>query len=149
MKRTSFTVLMADDDPEDCLLVEDAFKEAGHRHEFFCVEDGYELIDFLHHGGKFSDESVFPFPDLILLDLNMPRKSGREALKEIREDLRFKSIPIVVLTTSSAEQDISLCYKLGANTFITKPMGFPELVDVMGSLSKYWFEIAQLPSQSA
>jgi len=146
MKKTSFTVLMADDDPEDCMLVADAFKEVLEKSEFLTVEDGKELVDYLHRRGRYRKESSSPCPDLILLDLNMPRKSGREALKEIRGHPPFKTIPIVVLTTSSADEDITLCYARGANTFITKPMGFPELVDMVGALSRYWFEIAQLPS---
>ncbi len=147
MKRDSgdpITILMADDDKDDCLLVKDAFKESRLRNDLYFVENGEELLDFLYHRGKYS-EANSPRPGLILLDLNMPRKDGREALKEIKADPDLRSIPIVILTTSSQEEDILRSYNMGANSYITKPVTFEGLVEVMRYLGKYWFEIVELP----
>jgi len=107
--------------------------------------DGEELMDYLCRRGKFSDPESAPRPGLILLDLNMPKKDGREALKEIKSDPDLKQIPIVVLTTSKADEDIYRSYNLGVNSYITKPVSFEGLVEVMKALSLYWFEIVRLP----
>ena len=109
------------------------------------VENGEELMDYLHNRGSFADKDKYPTPGLILLDLNMPKKDGREALKEIKSDEHLRVIPVVVLTTSKAEEDILRTYDLGVSSFITKPVTFAALVDVMRTLSKYWFEIVELP----
>lgn len=144
-KRRPITVLMADDDPEDRMLVEDAFQEARVANDLRFVEDGEELLDYLYRRGAYSEPGRAPRPGLILLDLNMPRKDGREALQEIRADLKLRSIPIVVLTTSKAEEDILRTYDLGVNSFITKPVTFEGLVALVKMLSRYWFEIVELP----
>ncbi|MBT3255342.1 MAG: response regulator [Deltaproteobacteria bacterium] len=138
-------ILMADDDPDDRLLTQDAFEECRLSNDLRFVEDGEELMDYLHHKGKYADVSVSPRPGLILLDLNMPRKDGREALGEIKADPELRSIPIVVLTTSNAETDILKSYDLGVNSFIVKPVTFEELVEVVKTLGKYWFQIVELP----
>jgi CheY-like chemotaxis protein len=143
----AITILMADDDRDDCLLVKDAFKESRLANDLRFVEDGEELMDYLYHRGKYADVKNFPRPGLILLDLNMPRKDGREALKEIKSDSDLKSIPIVVLTTSKQEEDILRSYDVGANSYITKPVTFKELVEVTKSLGKYWLEIVELPEE--
>jgi CheY-like chemotaxis protein len=109
------------------------------------VENGEELMDYLHNRGNFADKEKYPTPGLILLDLNMPKKDGREALKEIKADDHLRVLPVVVLTTSKAEEDILRTYNLGVSSFITKPVSFSSLVDVMKTLSKYWFEIVELP----
>jgi CheY-like chemotaxis protein len=147
MKRPGnpITILMADDDPDDCMLTKDAFEEARLANDLHFVEDGEQLIDYLHRRGEYTRLMDEPLPGLILLDLNMPKKDGREALKEIRADPDLRSIPIVVLTTSKAEEDILRTYDLGANSFIIKPVTFESLVDVVKTLAKYWFEIAELP----
>ena len=119
------TILMADDDEDDRMSTEEAFREHHLANEFHTVHDGEELMEYLHRRGKYSDA---PRPGLILLDLNMPRKDGREALKEIKTDPSLRSIPFVILTTSSEEEDILKTYDLGANSFITKPVGFESLV---------------------
>jgi CheY-like chemotaxis protein len=103
------------------------------------------LMDYLHRRGKFAPPNEAPRPGLILLDLNMPRKDGREALKEIKAEPELRSIPVVVLTTSKAEEDIYRTYDLGVNSFITKPVNFESLVALMRTLGKYWFEIVELP----
>ncbi len=145
MGRDCVTILMADDDPDDCMCMGDAFKEAGLRNRFVSLQDGKDLMDYLERRGGYGDGSCSPRPDLILLDLNMPRKNGREALKEIKEHPVLKSIPVVVLTTSGEESDIALCYKLGASSYITKPTSFSESIDVVRAISRYWFEVVQLP----
>lgn len=141
----TFTILMADDDPDDRLLVREALEEARVTYETHFVADGDALLDYLHRRGEYVDADAAPRPCLILLDLNMPRVDGREALRQIKADPDLRRIPIVILTTSKAPEDVRRCYDLGANAYITKPMTFEGLVDVMGSLSRFWFEIVQLP----
>ena len=143
--KKTIIILIADDDAEDRMLVRDALEESRLKNNIHFVENGEELMDYLHHRGKFADKTKYPTPGLILLDLNMPKKDGREALKEIKEDNLLRLIPVVVLTTSKAEEDILRTYNLGVSSFITKPVTFASLVDVMKTLSKYWFEIVELP----
>lgn len=144
-KNGSVIILIADDDAEDRLLVKEAMDESRVANHMEFVEDGEELLDYLHNRGKYTDKNKYPAPGLILLDLNMPRKDGREAMKEIKADPHLRVIPIVVLTTSKAEEDILRTYDLGVNSFITKPVTFSALVDIMQTLGKYWFEIVELP----
>ena len=144
-KKAQITILMADDDEDDRLMAQEALEEARLTNAIRFVEDGEELMDYLHNKGKYSDEGKNPRPGIILLDLNMPKKSGREALEEIKADPKLRRIPIVVMTTSKAEEDIVRSYDLGVNSFITKPVSFVGLVDVMQALAKYWFEIVELP----
>lgn len=141
----AISILMADDDEDDCLMTKEALEEAKVENKIYFVKDGEELIDYLYHRGSYSDEEKFPRPGLILLDLNMPRKDGREALMEIKADPHLRQIPIVVLTTSKAEEDICRTYDMGVNSFITKPVLFEGLVEVMKTLSHYWFSIVKLP----
>lgn len=147
MNKTSrlITILMADDDPDDRLMTKEAMEEARLNNKMAFVEDGEELMDYLHHKGKYSDPASSPTPGLILLDLNMPKKDGREALKDIKSAPELRQIPIVVLTTSKAEEDIYRTYDLGVNSFIVKPVTFDRLVELMKILGKYWFEIVDLP----
>ena len=142
----SITILMADDDEDDRLMAEEALKEAKLLNPVKFVKDGEELLDYLYQRGEYSNGKSAPRPGLILLDLNMPRKDGREALREIKADPELKQIPIVVLTTSVAEEDIYRTYDLGVNSYITKPVAFEGLVDVMKHLANYWFNIVKLPS---
>ena len=137
-------ILMADDDPDDRLLAKDALEESRLMNELQFVEDGEELMDYLHRRGKYQDLTNTPLPGLILLDLNMPRKDGREALAEIKADPRLKRIPVVVLTTSKAEEDIFITYDLGVSGFVIKPVSLEGLVQVMKSLIQYWFEIVEI-----
>jgi CheY-like chemotaxis protein len=139
------TILMADDDPDDRLLVQDAFEEVHLKNQFAFVEDGIELMDYLYRRNAYAHLEGTPLPGLILLDLNMPKKDGRAALKEIKEDSALRTIPIVILTTSSAEEDILRTYDLGANSFIVKPVTFDKLVDIIRKVTNYWFEIVRLP----
>jgi len=144
-KQKSIVILIADDDAEDRMLVKDALDEGRLKNDIHFVENGEELLDYLHNRGRFADKEKFPTPGLILLDLNMPKKDGREALKDIKTDPHLRLIPVVVLTTSKAEEDILRTYDMGVSSFITKPVTFTALVDVMKTLSKYWFEIVELP----
>ncbi len=143
--KKSITILMADDDQDDCLLVKRAFEASRLANDLRFVGDGEDLMDYLHRREGYADA---PRPGLILLDLNMPRKDGREALKEIKDDAGLKEIPVVVLTTSKDEEDVLRTYNLGANSYITKPVTFDGLCDVMRSLGKYWFEIVELPCKA-
>lgn len=140
------TIIMADDDPDDRELAKEAFQECRLANEVHFVEDGEELMEYLCRKGKYADMPEAPLPALILLDLNMPRKDGREALKEIKSDPDLRRIPIVVLTTSKAEEDILRTYDLGVNSYVTKPVTFESLVETIKVLGKYWFEIVELPS---
>jgi CheY-like chemotaxis protein len=141
----SIVILMADDDADDRLLAKDALAECRLANELHFVENGEELLDYLHRRGKYVNLANSPRPGLILLDLNMPKKDGRESLKEIKDDPRLRTIPVVVLTTSRADTDISRIYELGANSFISKPVSFDSLVEVMKILGRYWFEVVELP----
>lgn len=145
--KRSITLLLAEDDPDDRMLIRDALREAKLANDLHVVEDGEELLDYLHRRGRHASAAEAPRPGLILLDLNMPRKDGREALQEIKADPELRQIPVVVLTTSKAEEDVFRSYDLGANSFITKPVTFQSLVEVMRTLEKYWFEIVELPRE--
>ncbi len=137
--------LMADDDPDDCLLINEAFKESLICNSLYFVKDGVELMEYLRHQGNYTNHETAPTPDLILLDLNMPRKDGREALAEIKGDPHLRYIPVVVLTTSKAEEDIMRSYDIGAASYITKPVTFDGLVESIRGLGQYWVQIVRLP----
>ncbi|HEX5241995.1 MAG TPA: response regulator [Tepidisphaeraceae bacterium] len=143
-KAKPVTILLADDDSDDRMLARDALAESRLANDLRFVQDGEELMDYLYRRNKYANDEA-PRPGLILLDLNMPRKDGREALREIKSDPNLRHIPIVVLTTSKAEEDIYRTYDLGVNSFITKPVTFDGLVSVMRGLGRYWFEIVELP----
>ena len=140
------TFLIAEDDPDDRLLINEAFQESLVSNSVFFVEDGVELMDYLNRQGRYADPAVAPTPDLILLDLNMPRKDGREALAEIKSDPRLRYIPVVVLTTSKAEEDIMRSYDIGAASYITKPVTFDGLVEAIKGFKQYWVQIVCLPN---
>jgi CheY-like chemotaxis protein len=142
-------ILIADDDPDDREMIRDAFNENRLVNDLRFVEDGEALMDYLHHRGKFEDLKDSPLPGLILLDLNMPKKDGREALAEIKSDPALRRIPVVVLTTSKAEEDIYRTYNLGVNSFVTKPVTFDALVAVTRELGRYWLEIVELPQRES
>lgn len=139
------TILMADDDADDRLMTKEAFEESRLVNDLRFVEDGVELLDYLKRRGKYTDPASSPRPGLILLDLNMPKKDGREALREIKSDPKLKSIRIVILTTSKAEEDIYRTYDLSAASYITKPVTFSAMAEVVRVLGKYWLEIVALP----
>jgi CheY-like chemotaxis protein len=141
---------MADDDEEDRQMTSDAMVEARLNNELRFVVDGEDLMNYLHRRGDYAEGGQdAPKPGIILLDLNMPKKDGREALAEIKADPTLRQIPVVVLTTSSAEEDVFRTYDLGVNSFITKPVTFGGLVEVVQTFSRYWFEIVDLPPGGA
>lgn len=142
------TILIAEDDADDRLLAQEALNESRLVNEVHFVEDGEELLDYLRHAGHYATVPA-PRPGVILLDLNMPRKDGREALTELKKDKDLRRIPVVVMTTSKAEEDILRSYDLGVNSFIVKPVTFEGLVEVMRTLGHYWFEIVELPPTAA
>jgi CheY-like chemotaxis protein len=144
-KARMITILMADDDADDRMLAKDAFAASRLANDLRFVEDGEELLDYLRGDGKYTDPGAHPRPGLILLDLNMPRVDGREALEEIKRDPELRQIPVVVMTTSQAEADIFQSYDLGAASFISKPVTFEGLVEVMRVLEHYWIQIVELP----
>jgi CheY-like chemotaxis protein len=145
----SVTILLADDDLEDREMTISALRDRRMANDIRCVSDGEELCDYLFHRGAYADPDQAPTPGLILLDLNMPKKDGREALAEIKADDSLRSIPIVILTTSKADEDITRTYDLGVNSFITKPVTFDGLVHAMDAFSRYWLELVELPNELA
>jgi CheY-like chemotaxis protein len=148
VRRRPITILLADDDDDDRELTRDALQDSRLANEMRFAVDGQDLMDYLRRDGIYADPSVdAPRPGLILLDLNMPKKDGREALAEIKADPVLRQIPIVVLTTSKAEEDVMRSYDLGCNSFITKPVTFGGLVEVMRTWTRYWFEIVELPDR--
>lgn len=136
-------LLMADDDPDDRELAKEALIESRVTNELRFVEDGEQLMDYLHRRNGFEDA---PKPGLILLDLNMPKKDGREALKEIKASEELRRIPVVILTTSRAEEDMLSGYDLGAASYISKPVTFEGLVELMKAIGQYWIEFVELPN---
>jgi len=142
----AIVILLADDDEDDREMTRKALQSNGLANELYTVEDGEQLLDFLHHRGAFAPPALSPTPGLILLDLNMPKLDGREALAAIKADPALRRIPVVVMTTSQAEQDISRTYDLGSNSFISKPVTLSALVDVTRVLGQYWFQIVSLPA---
>ena len=138
-------ILLAEDDADDRLLVKEALAEGRVLNELRSVGDGEELLDYLRRRGRYADPAASPRPGLVLLDLNMPRKDGREALREIKADPDLRRIPVVVMTTSKAEEDIFRSYDLGANSYISKPVTFERLVELMKVMGRYWIEFVELP----
>ena len=138
-------ILIAEDDPDDQLLIRDALRTANVDHRLVFLTDGHELIDYLNQRGEFTDASTAPRPSLILLDLNMPRMDGRKALAEIKSNENTRRIPVIVFTTSDSEADIHKCYDLGGNAYVVKPEDFNELVRIMRTLNEHWGNTAEIP----
>jgi len=138
-------ILMAEDDSDDRLLFQDALEEIRFGNHIDYVENGQELLDYLNRIGKYENLAGTPLPGLILLDLNMPIKDGREALEEIKQTPELKRVPIVVLTTSSADEDVIKSYDLGVNSFITKPVTFESMVHAVQTVTDYWFQVVRKP----
>jgi CheY-like chemotaxis protein len=137
-------ILLVEDNKGDVGLIEEVFEEAKIRNRFHTAEDGEEAMLYLRGKEKFSDSRR---PDLILLDLNLPKKNGHEVLREVKEDINLKNIPVVILTSSSAEMDITRAYGLHANAYITKPLDFDQFMKVVGSIENFWLEVVKLPSK--
>lgn len=145
-QKKPFLILMADDDPDDRLLAQEALREIRIDDCLEFVEDGEQLMAYLQREGDYGN-GVAQRPDLILLDLNMPRKNGREVIEELKADPKLRRIPVIVFTTSSAEEDIIRSYELGVNSFIVKPASFEGFIDVMRTFNRYWTETVQLPAE--
>jgi CheY-like chemotaxis protein len=145
--RKPIVILLADDDPEDRTLAREALAESRLANDLREVENGEQLLQYLRRQDRYSDPADSPTPGVILVDLNMPRKDGLAAITEIKRDASFRHIPVVVLTTSNADADIVRSYDLGVNSYITKPVTFDGLVEVMRGFGRYWFEIVELPSR--
>lgn len=144
--RETIPVLLVEDDEDDVRLTQRAFSKGRILNKLYVVGDGEEAMEFLKQRGRYVDSSRAPQPGIIMLDLNMPRMSGREVLKKIKGDKDLQHIPIIILTTSDQESDVWECYKSGANTFITKPVEFDKFLDAVVTIGKYWLEIAELPT---
>jgi CheY-like chemotaxis protein len=140
----TFTILIAEDNSDDCVLVQTAFQQVDIPYNLFCVPDGIELLNFLRKQAKYADPARAPRPDLVLLDLNMPRMDGRQALAEMKADPGLRSIPVVVLSNSSLQEDIMRTYDLGGAGFIIKPQTLEGMVEVVKVLKQYWFEVVEL-----
>ena len=140
-------IVMAEDDPDDRLLTMEAVDDIDFPIELIFVEDGEELINYLEHHERYINLAPNSKPDLILLDLNMPRKDGREALLEIKSRTHLRKIPVVILTTSRSEEDVHFCYQNGASGYITKPARYDELIAVMQTICNYWFKTVKLPNR--
>jgi len=143
--RRPATVLSAEDDSDFRLLVKRAIERSQLGVDLRFVEDGEQLLDYLHHRGPFASDGAAPRPGLVLLDLNLPRTDGRDALREIKSDPALRAIPIVVFTTSNAAEDVALCYGLGANAFVKKPMDMPALVDLLSTIGHFWLDVVEPP----
>ncbi|MDZ7899364.1 MAG: response regulator [Arcicella sp.] len=139
-------ILIADDDEDDRMFTREAFDENFEKNETRFVNDGVELMDYLKRRNKYADPQSSPRPSIILLDLNMPKMDGREALREIKSDPDLRIIPVVILTTSKAEQDILKTYDMGVNCFITKPVSFTAFIEVARTIGHYWFDVVKLPN---
>ncbi len=143
--KTPISIVVAEDDPDDRILMQRGFEQSRLLNHIYFVMDGEELLDYLYNRGEYTDVEKFPRPGIILLDLNMPKKDGREVLAEIKADPKLKKIPVVVLTTSKLEEDIIRSYDIGASSYITKPVTFDDLISVLQVIRQYWFEIVILP----
>jgi CheY-like chemotaxis protein len=138
------TILIADDDTDDRLFMDKALRQSGYTQNVQFVEDGEELMEYLRREGRYNEHNA-PWPNLLILDLNMPRKNGFQALNEIKDDPQLRRLPVVVMTTSSADEDVLKTYNLGVNSFVTKPFNFNRLVEMVGALKTYWIDTVKLP----
>ncbi|GAB4054142.1 response regulator [Spirosoma litoris] len=143
-KLTTMTILIADDDTDDRLFMDKALRQSGYTQNVQFVEDGEELMEYLRQEGRYNEENA-PWPNLLILDLNMPRKNGFQALNEIKDDPKLRRLPVVVMTTSSADEDVLKTYNLGVNSFVTKPFNFNRLVEMVSALKTYWIDTVKLP----
>lgn len=137
-------ILIADDDADDRMFLEQAMRQNGYEQSIRFVEDGEELLEYLRWQGRYNELNA-PWPNLLILDLNMPRKNGFQALSEIKEDPKLRRLPVIVMTTSSADEDIVKTYNLGVNSFVTKPFNFNRLVEIVSTLKTYWMHTVKLP----
>lgn len=140
-----FDILLVEDNPADVEITVEAFRRSHKGNRVHVCRDGEEALDFLFRRGPYAKAGAAPRPDLILLDLNLPRKNGTEVLEQVKTDLRLKEIPVVVLTTSDREEDVSRCYKSGANSYLTKPVQFEDCLKLVEEIQQYWLHVSKLP----
>jgi len=140
-----FDILLVEDNPADVEITIEAFRRSHKGNRVFVSRDGEEALDFLFHRAKFAKAGSAPRPDLILLDLNLPKKNGTEVLEQIKTSLQMKDIPVVVLTTSDRDEDVSRCYKFGANSYLTKPVQFDDCLKLVEDIQRYWLQVSKLP----
>ncbi|GAB3964357.1 response regulator [Spirosoma terrae] len=143
-KITAMTVLIADDDADDRMFLEQAMRQNGYTQSIEFVENGEQLMEYLRQEGRYNEQNA-PWPNLLILDLNMPRKNGFQALSEIKDDPKLRRLPVIVMTTSSTDEDVIKTYNLGVNSFVTKPFNFNRLVEIIGALKTYWMDTVKLP----
>jgi len=148
MKNDRHVILLIEDSNEDYYATKRAFQKSGVANNLYRCADGVEALDYLYHRNQYADPATSPRPNIILLDLNLPKKDGRDVLKEIKKDKELQIIPVVVLTTSLDEKDIEYCYQIGANSYIQKPVDLDRFVEAVARLKDYWFEIVVLPKES-
>ena len=140
-----FEILLVEDNPADVEITIEAFRRSHKGNRVFVCRDGEEALDFLFQRGQFARAGSAPRPDLILLDLNLPKKNGTEVLEQIKSSLQMKDIPVVVLTTSDRDEDVSRCYKVGANSYLTKPVQFDDCLKLVEDIQRYWLQVSKLP----
>lgn len=140
-----FDILLVEDNPADVEITIEAFRRSHKGNRVFVCRDGEEALDFLFQRGKFAKAGSAPRPDLILLDLNLPKKNGTEVLEHVKASLQMKDIPVVVLTTSDRDEDVSRCYKVGANSYLTKPVQFDDCLKLVEDIQRYWLQVSKLP----
>ncbi len=140
-------VLMVDDDPDDRLIAEEAFAEVGLKAQLFFLSDGEQLLDYLNRRGKYADPATSPSPNLVLLDINMPRLSGMEVLAKLKSDPATRAIPVAMLTNSGESRTVKACYELGASSYIRKPLQFQDLVHSLSNIRHYWLETVSYPDR--
>ncbi len=147
IEKKIFTILYAEDDEDDFFLLSDSLRKANFKCDLHRVRNGQEALDFLYHKNAFQDSLKHPRPNMVLLDLKMPIMDGNEALKRIRSDKEFSKIPVVVLTSSKATEDISKSYGYGANSYIQKPDWYEEMISLVNMIGRYWFQLIVLPEE--
>ena len=141
------TVLLVEDNPRDVRLTQRAFAQADVPHDLRVVRDGDEALEYLHREGAYAAPDSSPRPDMILLDLNLPRMGGHELMQRVKQDLRFRQVPIIVLTTSGRSDDVRQAYENGANAYLLKPVEFSRFTEVIGHLASFWLETVELPPE--
>jgi CheY-like chemotaxis protein len=144
--RKAFEILLVEDNPADVEITVEAFRRIQKNHRLHVCRDGEEALDFLFQRGRFN-RNLAPRPDLVLLDLNLPRRSGTEVLEQIKKHEQLRDIPVIMLSTSDRDEDVKRCYHLGANSYLSKPIQFDECVNLVAAIQTYWLETSKLPPQ--
>ncbi len=147
--RPPFDILLVEDNPADVEIAMEAFRRSNKGNRVVVCRDGEEALDYLFQRGRFTKPGSAPRPDLVLLDLNLPGKSGADVLDQIKHDDRLRSIPVVMLTTSDREEDVTRCYRMGANNYLAKPVQFEDCLKLVGQIQDYWLDVSKLPPKNS